>query len=245
MIFHTATTDFSTLLTVNNTKLLLQQLVELENGVKEADDLIKAQRDEYLKGFSQQWQQLCNVKQLNGPENIDSDTLADYSEQPATDWLIALFNRLFSAQQVTLIRGNDEPEYFSAYNNQPARIEFSHGFFASALHELSHWCIAGERRRQLDDFGYWYIPDGRTAAEQQAFERVEIKPQALECLFTLACKYPFQISQDNLFADFDTASSTFANDVYQQAFQYIIKPQSLPRDAKTLLRALLTVCIIQ
>ena len=106
---------------------------------------------------------------------------------------------------------------------------------------MSHFFIAGEQRRQLSDFGYWYAPDGRTAAQQQAFERVEIKPQALECLFSLACGRDFQVSQDNLFADFDTSTSTFADDVYQQAKAYISEPPTLPRDAKTLLRALLTI----
>ena len=102
--------------------------------------------------------------------------------------------------------------------------------------------MAGEARRRLPDFGYWYAPDGRTAAQQQAFERVEINPQALECLFTLACERHFQVSQDNLFADFDTSSSTFASDVYQQVESYIAKPHTLPRDAKALLTALLSVC---
>ena len=101
--------------------------------------------------------------------------------------------------------------------------------------------MAGEARRRLSDFGYWYAPDGRTEAQQQAFERVEIQPQALECLFTLACRRHFQVSQDNLFADFDTSSSTFARDVYQQVENYIAKPHTLPRDAKTLLSALISI----
>mgnify|MGYP003609233804 FL=1 len=110
------------------------------------------------------------------------------------------------------------------------------------LLEQSHWSLTGSERRSLSDFGYWYAPDGRTAAQQQAFERVEIKPQALECLFSLACGRNFQVSQDNLFADFDTSTSTFAHDVYQQAKAYIAEPHTLPRDAKTLLQALLTIC---
>ena len=35
-----------------------------------------------------------------------------------------------------LVRSNSEPEYFPIQGNQPARIEFAHGFFASALHEI-------------------------------------------------------------------------------------------------------------
>ena len=113
---------------------------------------------------------------------------------------------------------------------------------AKSLLEISHWCVAGKERRGLSDFGYWYAPDGRTAAQQQAFERVEVKPQALECLFTLACGRRFQVSQDNLFANFDTSGSTFAQDVYRQAKLYTTDPRKLPRDAKTLLRILLQIC---
>ena len=108
-----------------------------------------------------------------------------------------------------------------------------------SLLELSHWCIAGSKRRALIDFGYWYAPDGRSAAQQHQFEHLEIKPQALECLFTLACNRPFKVSQDNLFADFDTSGSTFGNDVYEQVASYINEPHQIPSDAKTLLLALL------
>lgn len=160
-------------------------------------------------------------------------------EPRATAWLIKLFNTLFFEQRVELVHGTCEPEYFPATTKNFARIEFAHGFFASALHEISHWCIAGKSRRLINDFGYWYAPDGRSEAQQQAFERVEIKPQAIECLFTLACHRPFQVSQDNLFADFDTSNSTFADDVYQQASRYISQPETLPYDAKVLLWALL------
>ncbi|WP_417667272.1 elongation factor P hydroxylase, partial [Pseudidiomarina sp.] len=41
------------------------------------------------------------------------------------------------------------------------------------LLEMSHWCIAGEKRRQLEDYGYWYLPDGRDAQQQHAFEQAE------------------------------------------------------------------------
>ena len=178
---------------------------------------------------------------------VDETNLSDASlknkDERATNWLMDVFNTLFAKHNVRLVRGEHEPEYFPAIHEQPARIEFAHGFFASALHELSHWCIASGARRQLKDFGYWYAADGRSATQQQAFERVEIKPQALECLFTLACKRSFQVSQDNLFAEFDTSDSTFTNDVYQQVKRYIAEPQTLPRDAQTLLRTLLALNI--
>ena len=231
MISPAVNPNFSHLLSTPDAKRLLKRLNELDSKKTNAnfDNKIKPQ----LQTLSEQWQKIIHAEDTNA---------FDENEKTATDWLISLFNTLFSEQQVILVRGNGEPEYFPAKDNQPARIEFAHGFFQSALHELSHFFIAGEQRRQLSDFGYWYAPDGRTAAQQQAFERVEIKPQALECLFSLACGRDFQVSQDNLFADFDTSGSTFAHDVYQQAKEYIVDPQTLPRDAKTLLQALLTIC---
>ena len=231
MISPAVNPDFSHLLSTPDAKRLLKRLNELDSKKNNAnfDNKIKLQ----LKTLSEQWQKIIHAEDIN-PFNEN--------EKAATNWLMALFNTLFADQEVILVRGAGEPEYFPAKDNQPARIEFAHGFFQSALHELSHFFIAGEQRRQLSDFGYWYAPDGRTAAQQQAFERVEIKPQALEGLFSLACSRDFQVSQDNLFADFDTSTSTFAHDVYQQAKAYIAEPHTLPRDAKTLLQALLTIC---
>ena len=231
MISPAVNPDFSHLLSTPDAKRLLKRLNELDSKKTNAnfDNKIKPQ----LQTLSEQWQKIIHAEDINP---------FDENEKAATDWLIALFNTLFADQEVILVRGTGEPEYFPAKDNQPARIEFAHGFFQSALHEFSHFFIAGEQRRQLSDFGYWYAPDGRTAAQQQAFERVEIKPQALECLFSLACGRDFQVSQDNLFADFDTSTSTFAHDVYQQAKAYITEPHTLPRDAKTLLQALLTIC---
>ena len=65
----------------------------------------------------------------------------------------------------------------------------------------AHWCVAGPRRRRLDDYGYWYAPDGRDAAAQAEFLRVEVRPQALEALFCAACNHPFRVSLDNLDGD--------------------------------------------
>lgn len=168
-------------------------------------------------------------------------------ETSLNQWLIGLFNTLFNHDKngntpTVLVRGNDEPEYFAPTPKHPARIEFAHGFFASALHEISHWCIAGKKRRQLDDFGYWYQSDGRDAQAQQIFEQVEIKPQAVECLLSLACGRYFYVSQDNLNADFDTSQSTFATDVYQQARLYLTTLQKLPTDAKRLIWCFLHLC---
>jgi len=122
--------------------------------------------------------------------------------------IVNLFNDLFSQSYNTRLLcavcdgrcgERDEPVY------EPATLErsyhqvvFAHGYFSSALHEIAHWCLAGSDRRLLEDFGYWYRPDGRTAPQQAEFEEVEVKPQAIEWLFSLACQSVFVASADNL-----------------------------------------------
>jgi len=111
-----------------------------------------------------------------------------------------LFNRLFRVDENTeLVRGGAEPLYRPADADHPHhRILFAHGYFASALHEIAHWLVAGPERRLLEDFGYWYQPDGRSAAQQAAFEQVEVKPQALEWILARGCGFRFRTSSDNL-----------------------------------------------
>lgn len=114
--------------------------------------------------------------------------------------LIELFNQTFLASHATcLVGGGQEPLYEPA--QQPGalnRIVFTRDYFASALHEVAHWCVAGTERRRLTDYGYWYAPDGRTEEQQMEFERVEVKPQALEWLFSEAAGWQFRVSSDNL-----------------------------------------------
>jgi len=113
--------------------------------------------------------------------------------------LISLFNSTFEDFNTRLVLGDDEPIYIPAGKDKSYhQIVFAHGFFSSALHEIAHWCIAGEKRRLLEDYGYWYCPDGRDAAQQADFEKVEIKPQAIEWAFTEAAGRRFQVSTDNL-----------------------------------------------
>ena len=105
----------------------------------------------------------------------------------------------FEAFNTRLVGGADEPLYQpAALPGQAHLLHYREDYFASALHEVAHWCIAGERRRGLVDFGYWYAPDGRSAAQQRDFEAVEYKPQALEWHFARACGYRFRISLGNL-----------------------------------------------
>lgn len=161
-------------------------------------------------------------------------TLNTHDDKALTDWLMGLFDGLYGAH-TKLIHSTGEPEYFAPKDGKPAYIAFAHGFFNSALHEISHWCVAGKHRRTLDDFGYWYCPDGRDETTQKAFEQVEIKPQAIECLFNAALGRYFYVSQDNLTADFDTSDSTFAQDVYDKALSFLHAPSALPPDARRLI----------
>ena len=113
--------------------------------------------------------------------------------------LIDCFADTFAEQYRTELRGGaSEPLYQPGENGEPHRIFFREDYFSSALHEVAHWCVAGEARRQQLDYGYWYAPDGRDAGQQKLFERVEAKPQALEWLFSRACGRPFRVSIDNL-----------------------------------------------
>ncbi|SDJ94465.1 hypothetical protein SAMN04488540_11613 [Ferrimonas sediminum] len=114
--------------------------------------------------------------------------------------LIRLFNRGLGKQfRTRLIDLGSEPLYLPADAQCPFhRIYFAHGFFSSALHELAHWTLAGKARRQRLDYGYWYHPDGRDAQQQAEFERVEVKPQAIEWALHQAAAMPFNVSVDNL-----------------------------------------------
>jgi elongation factor P hydroxylase len=114
--------------------------------------------------------------------------------------LITLFNEVFLGSYNTrLVGGASEPEYIPASGSDSChQIVFTRDYSSSALHEVAHWCVAGNSRRQQHDYGYWYVPDGRSVEQQQAFEKVEVKPQALEWLFSQACGLKFRVSADNL-----------------------------------------------
>ena len=144
--------DFSTILTPTNSVTLLNQLTTLESssmedinskGLSLSDKKVIAAQtklSDYLISSQQQWQLLNNIR--TDCQKNDSRTLTNTLENSnnfeyaLTDWLISLFNRLFLEQKVELVRGEQEPEYFPIQGAQPARIEFAHGFFASALHEM-------------------------------------------------------------------------------------------------------------
>lgn len=135
--------------------------------------------------------------------------------------LETLFQRCFlSSHHTRLEGGGTEPLYLPAGDGRPYhRIIYRGDYFASALHEIAHWCIAGPRRRQLVDYGYWYHPDNRGQTEQRAFESVEAKPQALEWVLSAAAGYPFRVSLDNL-SDVQVDARRFKRNVVIQARNY-------------------------
>ncbi|MBY0400567.1 elongation factor P hydroxylase [Myxococcota bacterium] len=112
-----------------------------------------------------------------------------------------IFRDCFFARYATVLEGGGpEPLYVPSTEpeRRPHRILYREDYFASALHEVAHWCLAGSERRRREDYGYWYRPDGRNAQEQIEFERAEARPQAIEWIFSDACGFAFHLSADNL-----------------------------------------------
>lgn len=140
------------------------------------------------------------------------------------DLITIFYDCFFEKYNTQLVKGAEEPLYLPADEERPhSMLIFAHGFFASALHECSHWLIAGEERRKQVDFGYWYIPDGRSPSEQQSFLGAEIKPQALEWILSKAAGYDcFRLSVDNLTGS-ETDTSAFKLAVHQQVKTYCEK----------------------
>ena len=156
--------------------------------------------------------------------------------------VIDVFNQCFKDDlQTELVRGGHEPIYIPRSQYYPwDRVVFAHGYYASALHEISHWSIAGVERRKLLDFGYWYNPDGRNEKQQQEFARVEVKPQALEWILSQSAHFKFGVSLDNLQADSvqqDSSAAIFKDEIYAQVQQYLL--QGLPKRAKMFSDALI------
>ncbi len=152
--------------------------------------------------------------------------------------LIRIFNNTFLADYNTKLElGGDEPIYLPADEKIPHhRIIFARGFYASGMHEIAHWCVAGPKRRLLEDFGYWYEPDGRTEQVQAEFEKVEIRPQAYEWILSQSAGFPFTVSCDNLNGDFEPDRLAFMAKVHSEVGK--IFEQGIPLRVKMLSDAL-------
>lgn len=123
-----------------------------------------------------------------------------FAEMGGSAAIEVIFHRALGEEYHTLLRGGAAEPWYQPWSaaGDPACIYYTHDYTASAFHEVAHWCIAGRARRGLADFGYWYHPDGRDEAEQQAFLQVEVGPQALESFFHAAWGSTFHPSFDNL-----------------------------------------------
>ena len=139
------------------------------------------------------------------------------------DQLLKIFNDTFlDSHNTCLQKGADEPLYSPAGDRQQHHcIAFTRDYYASALHEIAHWCVAGEDRRQQLDYGYWYAPDGRSKTQQREFELVEVAPQALEWMFSEAVGIKFQVSADNLAMGL-AASDEFKDRIYARVIKNCI-----------------------
>ncbi len=153
--------------------------------------------------------------------------------------LISIFNTTFALPLRTQLEGGgSEPVYQPASSQLTYhKVIFTQDYFASALHECAHWCVAGPERRLQEDYGYWYAPDGRTEAQQEVFERVEVKPQALEWIMAEACGFKFQVSADNLTQGLG-ASEPFKEAIYQRV--RVLCEQGLTLRPGNFIAALLT-----
>ncbi len=116
--------------------------------------------------------------------------------------LVRVFDATFAEVNVRMHGGAREPLYVPAAVGVPARLLFTLDYASSALHEAAHWCLAGAHRRTLVDFGYAYVPAAlRSPADQDAFERAEVRTQALEWRLSIAARVPFHLSLDSLGRD--------------------------------------------
>lgn len=109
--------------------------------------------------------------------------------------LINIFENLLPMLSIT--GGADEPYYQAPKENEKAKIFFKENYPRSLLHEMAHYFLAGQRRRELDDYDYWYSPCGRNADEQSLFEKVEARPQGLEKAMCEAIGIKFSPSLDD------------------------------------------------
>lgn len=149
----------------------------------------------------------------------------------------SVFERQFGpAYNIRLLGGAEEPLYLPAHSAQAHnQLIYTRDYPASALHEIAHWCLASREQLVLKDWGHWYTPDGRSADQQRAFQRVEARVQAIEWFLSLAAGRPFRESSDNLSGE-TIDDSEFKDQIYQQALHFC--EQGLPERAGQLFFAL-------
>ncbi len=102
------------------------------------------------------------------------------------------------------------------------RIVFAHGFYASAIHEISHWCIAGKARRELVDFSATGIARMGVMPKRKASLKMlkRSRRHSTGCS-VLAAGYPLNVSCDNLEGDFEPDRVVFQRRVHAQVMDYL------------------------
>ncbi len=135
------------------------------------------------------------------------------------------------ADRACLVRGGEEPLFLPPSDKRPlGEIIYARDLVQSAVHEVAHWLYAGSERRLQEDWGYWYIPDGRNAEQQSRFEDHEWPVQGLECVIAYVADIPFVISADNL--DRPDPSPAFKKRIAERA--YSLLETGLPKRAARL-----------
>lgn len=151
-----------------------------------------------------------------------TERVANACNLPESCDIERVFNATFRGSHGTVLSGGAAEPYYRPANEEDAchRIFYREDFVSSSLHEIAHWLVAGPERRLLTDWGYWYAPDGRDAAQQQQFEELEVKPQALEWLLHISCGLPFRVSLDNL-GEHAGDGAVFKDRVHAQLCHYL------------------------
>ena len=119
-----------------------------------------------------------------------------------------LFNSVFEVEHgVVMSGGYSEPLYMPGeqLGGGMNQVRYTYDYASSALHEASHWCMAGRTRRKLVDYGYFYDPPPRSAIMQRRFEYFELDVQALECLLSRSADIPFRASLNDVGTTLETA----------------------------------------
>jgi elongation factor P hydroxylase len=170
------------------------------------------------------------------------DEIAEVAELPVEteklSQVLGIFHKTFdpSLEGIRLRGGFPEPFYQARKDLAPAEIRFTRDYLNSCFHEVAHWCIAGKQRRDQDDYGYWYRPDGRNGKEQDAFFKAEAGPQALEWAFATACGEQFRMSCDNLAGEV-LGEEAFSAELGTKLARYLEK--GFPPRGERFLRALM------
>lgn len=120
------------------------------------------------------------------------------------------FNARFGRAAGTLLLGGaPEPLYRPGGRGRPATIRYTRDYARSALHEIAHWLLASPAARGRVDYGLWYLPPPRRAADQARFYAAEVPVQALEMLLSQAAGVAFRFSADNPGGDDGRARQRF------------------------------------